>query len=242
MRRHTARATLSLASTLAMAVTAVLAGAPAATAEQDGTPEPPSNVRVTTSPGEVVVDWDPPTGGPAVDLYTATLTGPSNWVDRPSVETEDTTAEFTVPSGGDLTLLLRARSESQRWKWSDYVRVEFTLEPGEGWEPVAPPSNLRAVFDGAEAERLEWDPASGGTGTLTYQTYYRFSPADPRPFPWFTTDDTFITSERLLLSVEWESCESSHARTTKILWSVSAVSDRVESDRTDEVVLCTNSF
>jgi hypothetical protein len=148
----------------------------------------PGNVEVSTEPGKAVVTWDASTSPLGVKDYQVRLdhsTGPK------SVTTSQRTAEFLVPDGGEVEVTVRARDTAGRW--SEHSSPVIVMVPeAEGWDELGAPRNLRLIFnDAGVVERLEWDPASGGDGNLTYSFNYRFG-SQSNFDVFFTTSQTFV--------------------------------------------------
>lgn len=183
-------------------------------------PSLPEDVRVTTSPGIVTVNWDTPSSGAPVKDYSVTL--PDAPGGAQGQTTTDTTATFNVPPGGDLEVTVAARD----WLSRSSDRTDpaaFILEPAEDWVPPSAPGNFRA----ASSQRgvlFEWDEPAEGVGPFTYHIFLDGSEVET------IREDTQLDSPYFF--------ECTHPWQTSSEFTVTATSFGFESPDSNSITLC----
>jgi hypothetical protein len=184
----------------------------------------PGDVRASSPPGTVTVDWDPSTSDARILDYVVTLDGGHNGA--VSKRTSDTHAAFDVPSGGDFVITVKGRDLAYRWS-EPSAPVVVRVEPSEDWRPPSPPTNLRASFDAEGRVRLlSWDASTGGVGTVTYSVIiveYNNTPIE-------TTSDLSVEL------LEFGRCPANQLDT--LTFVVTATANGVVSPPSEPLTLC----
>ncbi|MDG4796078.1 fibronectin type III domain-containing protein [Micromonospora sp. WMMD1082] len=165
MRRH---AIAISAAALALIVGVVSPSGVAAAAATAALPAP-TNVRVTDLEiDSVTLAWDPVEGAVGYSVQTYGL---DQGYDLPSIRTS--TAGVTIPGLlWEARYQITIRALVNDWVAGDQAQIIVTTPTPDGYQPPTAPTNLRVERGpSGEIERVAWDAATGGRGTLNYVVY-----------------------------------------------------------------------
>lgn len=118
--------------------------------------------------------------------------------------------------------------------------VTLTMPTEIPRKELTPPSDLRVVVDDdGFVDVLEWDAATGGTGSFTYNFNYRFG-TDPEWLGFsffFATEDLFADLEARQIG-SFVDCTPQHHPSMQMIVRITALSGGEESAPSNEVAIC----
>ena len=155
---------------LALAAAAAVPGA--ATAAPAGPPDPPANLRVVDlQPESLTADWDPV---PGATRYTGVLVAQEAFCGNYYRTFSTTQLSLDVDAlNWDCPYRIGVRAfvpSAYPHTYTELTTILVTTPFPVGYEPPGSPSNLRVERNAnGQVERVRWDPATQGFGTLLYR-------------------------------------------------------------------------